>query len=122
MSKSLRKEICNPRLPGIHTSEVDRSKVKQYIPAGLGYACSYWVHHFQESDLSPPLLETVYKFLKQYLLHWFEALGLLGKMQESIYMLSTLRILVQVNIPFMMRVLANISSDFSPQSTVRLGP
>ena len=122
MSKSLRKDICNLRLPGIHTSEVDRSRVKRYIPAELRYACSYWVHHFQESDLSPPLLETVYKFLKQYLLHWFEALSLLGKMQESIYMLSALRILVQVNIPFMMRVIANMGSDFSPQSTVRLGP
>lgn len=97
MSKSLRKDICNLRLPGIHTSEVDRSKIKQYIPAELRYACSYWGYHFQESDLNPPLLETVYKFLKQYLLHWFEALSLLGKMQESIYMLSTLRILVQTS-------------------------
>ncbi|OCK83071.1 WD40 repeat-like protein [Lepidopterella palustris CBS 459.81] len=97
MSKSLRKDICNLRLPGIHTNEVDRSKIEQCIPAELQYACSYWVYHFQESDLSPPLLETVYKFLKQYLLRWFEALSLLGKMQESIYMLSALLILVQTS-------------------------
>jgi hypothetical protein len=44
------------------------------------------------------LIEEVYTFLKKHLLHWFEALSLLGKIHESIHMLSTLRTLVQVNV------------------------
>jgi len=120
MSNSLRKDICNLSLPGILAEEVNRSKVEQCIPAELQYACSYWVRHFQKSDLNPPLLETVYTFLKQHLLYWFEVLNLLGKMQESIYMLSALRILVEVNILSIIRTLANVNSEFRPPTTVRL--
>ncbi|KAF2809507.1 WD40 repeat-like protein [Mytilinidion resinicola] len=96
MSKSLRKDICNLRLPGTLAEEVDRSKVEECIPAQLQYACSYWIRHLQKSLVDPSLLETVCTFLKQHFLHWFEVLSLLRKMDENTSMLVTLHDLVQI--------------------------
>ena len=97
MSELLKKDICNLRLPGTLAGEIDDEKIEQCIPMELQYACSYWVHHFQESN--SPLLDNgeVHLFLLKYLLFWLEALSLLGKISEGIFALISLKNLVKVS-------------------------
>lgn len=102
MTASLKRDICDLKLPGTLIEEIDSEKIREDIPAELEYACTYWVRHL-ESCLQAPssipisdLLNRTLQFLEQNILYWFEALSLLGKMQESILMLSTLHALAQV--------------------------
>jgi hypothetical protein len=112
MSNALKRDICGLRTPedifglealGAGAKEIDPKKIQEHFPAELQYACTYWVRHLEssvkhsESSIEYRLLEEVFTFLKQHLLHWFEALSLLGKLYESIHMLSALHMLIQVN-------------------------
>ena len=102
MAASLKRDICELKLPGTLTEEIDPGKVREKIPAELEYACTYWVRHL-ESCLQAPssisisdLLHRTLRFLEQNILYWFEALSLLGKMHESVLMLATISALAQV--------------------------
>lgn len=102
MSNALTRDICGLKMPGTVAEDVNLGKIQEFIPAELQYACKYWVWHlessvkYSEKGVEYRLLDKVYTFLKDHLLNWFEALSLLGKMYESIRMLSALCILVQV--------------------------
>jgi hypothetical protein len=97
MSEHLRKDICNLRLPGTLASEIKKSKVKQYLPLELQYACCYWVQHLQKSRLQLDDYGHVYKFLQEHLLHWLEALGWIGKTTEGIQAILSLEAYVSVS-------------------------
>ena len=97
MSDALKKDICDLRLPGTLTTDVDGNRIEQFIPNKLQYACNFWVQHLQESGNL--LLDNgkVHLFLRKYLLCWLEALSLLRKTSESISALISLKNLVKVN-------------------------
>ncbi|KAL6811852.1 WD40-repeat-containing domain protein [Trichoderma camerunense] len=103
MSNALTRDICGLRMPGTIIKDVDARKVQEYVPAELQYACQYWVWHLEssvkhsEKGVEYRFLDKVYTFLKDHLLNWFEVLSLLGKMYESIRMLSALSMLVQTS-------------------------
>lgn len=96
MTAGLKRDICDLKLPGRLREEIDPGKVREDIPAELEYACTYWVRHLESSILEHSLLDQVREFLEHSILYWFEALSLLGKMHESVLMLSTLLTLAQV--------------------------
>jgi len=98
MNRSLRKDICYLGQPGTLAKDVEERIIQGYISSDLRYACCYWVQHLQTSG-SDLLFEDVYKFLKEHLLHWLEALIWLGKASEGVLLLSALRSLVQVTYP-----------------------
>ena len=104
MVSSLRRDICDLRLPGSLIVEMDSEQIREHIPPELEYACTSWVRHLESSVQATngipghDVLVTIRHFLERKTLCWLEALSLLGKMQESVLMLSTLLTLVQVSV------------------------
>jgi hypothetical protein len=59
------------------------------LPKWLKYTCVHWISHLiLGSHLD--MLEPAHIFLKKHLLHWLEAMGWVGKSQESTHMLAKL--------------------------------
>jgi hypothetical protein len=82
MSKMLKRDICGLVSPGTLLSEVDPSRIKQYIPLELQYACVYWVQHYRQSGIHFSDGDRVDKFFREHFLHWLEAINLMGKSVE----------------------------------------
>lgn len=96
MSKHLQRNICHLDFPGKLRREVSSETVDKFLPAEVQYACQYWVYHLQESKRHIRDQNTVHVFLLEHLLHWLEAMSLIGKISESIAMIASLHSLLQV--------------------------
>jgi hypothetical protein len=96
----LKKDLCGLRLPGIRRSEIDQKIIDTNLPPDVQYACRYWVYHWKESKCLIRDGDPVDQFLKCYLLHWLEVLGLLGWIPESISMVDDLLGLLDVGCSF----------------------
>ncbi|KAL7914210.1 vegetative incompatibility protein HET-E-1 [Trichoderma velutinum] len=89
-TNNLRKDICDLRRPGTLRSEIEQENIDTHIPPEMQYACLYWVHHLKESGGTIRDRDQVHAFLIRHLLHWIEALSLLGRIPESVGMLDSL--------------------------------
>ena len=96
MSTSLKQDICGQGAPGVLFTHIKSGRVDECLPLEVKYACLYWVQHLQKS--SPQLQDNnqVYQFLQVHLLHWLEALSLIGRLSESIGMINNLLDIVDV--------------------------
>ncbi|KAL2197927.1 hypothetical protein P885DRAFT_68124 [Corynascus similis CBS 632.67] len=94
MQKHLEKDICNLQSPGKLRSEIDWQIISTGVPTEVQYACQYWVYHIKESGGNVRDGSLVHSFLTRHLLHWLEALGLLGRISESIGMVDDLIVLL----------------------------
>ncbi|KAI9861064.1 MAG: hypothetical protein M1813_005493 [Trichoglossum hirsutum] len=94
MSKNLKRDICDLRVPGALASEVDSCRLEQCLPADLQYACRYWCQHLQLSKARLCDNSEVHIFLQKHLLHWLEALSLIGKTSDSVQMLTNAQSMV----------------------------
>jgi hypothetical protein len=95
MKENLRKDMCNLRTPGITRSNIDQQTVTNHIQPELEYACLYWVDHLKKGGIVISDDE-LYLFLSSHLLHWIEALSLVGRASDSLGILRTLRSVFQV--------------------------
>ena len=95
-SDRLRKDVCGLRLPGTRRSEIDQKIIDTNLPPEVQYACRYWVYHWKESQRRIQEGGIVDLFLTRHLLHWLEALGILGWIAESIEMVGSLLALLDV--------------------------
>jgi hypothetical protein len=86
-------DICQLGDPGVKLAQIQQGRVKQAIFPALGYACCYWVHHVHEADLLSSQLAVVFAFLREQLLHWLEALTLLGRLKDAMTCLGELELL-----------------------------
>ena len=87
----LKQDICNLRHPGTLREELDPILVDQHLPPEIQYACQYWVHHCKAGNFREiKHLDRIYQFLKTHLIHWFEALCLLGQAYSLIEITSDL--------------------------------
>ncbi|KAJ5710513.1 hypothetical protein N7488_004669 [Penicillium malachiteum] len=91
MSKTLKKNICQAPHAGISLSDIDRSDLDHLLPKYAQYSCCHWVYHLEKSRRAHVFMDEVSSFLRTHLLHWLEALSLLGKGPESIKYIKTLR-------------------------------
>lgn len=80
MSRTLKKDLCDIKMPGTYLNEIDNSKIMGHIPCHVQYACLYWFDHLQQAS-SPEQTALVsckdcqvYVFLRCHFLHWLEAL------------------------------------------------
>ena len=87
---ALEKNICKLEIPGTLLSEVDRSRLGQYLPAEVQYACRYWANHLVRSR-SNKLWDRAFKFLEGKFLYWLEAMSLMGRSSESLITIGFLR-------------------------------
>ena len=106
ISSTLKTDICGLGHPGTLRGKVDVGQINSCIAAHVQYACSYWIDHLlgkpssssTRIDLSPPDREAVNHFFSQDLLHWLEALGLMGKISDGILAVMDLESCLMVRI------------------------
>ncbi|KAH7129148.1 vegetative incompatibility protein HET-E-1 [Dactylonectria macrodidyma] len=92
MNQLLHEDICCLVRPGTNRSSITTQVVEANMPPELQYACLYWVYHIQQQ--APLLLDDnseVYDFLLSHILHWLEALSLMGRASEALNILRSLQ-------------------------------
>ena len=97
MSQTLKKDVCELYSPGYQATQIESSRVQKYLPLEVQYACLYWVQHLQISGSQVHDSDNVHQFLQEHLLHWFEALGWMGKTLEGIKAILSLEAHVPVS-------------------------
>lgn len=90
MSHRLKKDICETHAPGSLVTQVEISHIKRFLQPEVQYACLYWVHHLQKSNVQLYDNCYVHQFLQAHLLHWLEALAWMGKTSEGILAILSL--------------------------------
>lgn len=84
MSTTLKQDICSFADPSICASDVKNSRLEQSLPHHVQYACVYWVEHLRGAESQPLDGGEVFQFLTQHLLHWLEALSLMGQLSQGV--------------------------------------
>ncbi|KAH6696713.1 WD40-repeat-containing domain protein [Leptodontidium sp. MPI-SDFR-AT-0119] len=94
MSAVLRRDVYSLRAPGI---SIDQVKQPNPDPlAAVRYSCLYWVDHLLDCQTREDTIKDlkdcglVYNFLRQYFLHWLEALSLIKCMSDGVIMIKKL--------------------------------
>ncbi|KAL3251159.1 hypothetical protein ABHI18_010792 [Aspergillus niger] len=90
MGRYLKKNICELPSYGTSRTEIHSDSIAGFLPTALQYACRYWVYHLTQGSAPARMLEQVLTFLKEHLLHWFEAMGILGMISEAIMAVNSL--------------------------------
>jgi hypothetical protein len=93
----LRENVCGLEFQGKRRSDVKAEILEKSLPLELRYACRYWVYHLQYSGDSIRDQDHIHIFLQIHLLHWLEAMSLLGKISESVTAIETAQSLLQVS-------------------------
>ncbi|KAH7148140.1 hypothetical protein DER46DRAFT_651274 [Fusarium sp. MPI-SDFR-AT-0072] len=90
MRGALHENICGLSFPGMRRSAVCVRQLEQRIPPELQYACIYWVYHQTQADFEPDDSREAHDFLTAHVLHWVEALSLLGRVKECLDSLKSM--------------------------------
>lgn len=98
MTRHLRRDLCQLQKPGTMRSDIDQEILNTFLPAELRYACRYWTQHAREGKFAIYEGDLIHIFLNQHMLHWLEALALMGDLAMSIEMLDTLYLLAEVRL------------------------
>ncbi|CAD0014618.1 unnamed protein product, partial [Aureobasidium pullulans] len=96
MTRCLRRDLCRLQKPGTMRSEIDQEILNKFLPAELRYACRYWTQHADQGKNPIYDGDHVHTFLNQHMLHWLEALALMGDLAMSVKMLDTLDLLAKI--------------------------
>ncbi|KAF2624121.1 platelet-activating factor acetylhydrolase IB subunit alpha [Macroventuria anomochaeta] len=94
----LRQDMCGLSKPGILSSEIGEELVADSLPPELQYACRYWVEHLERSQQRIADRDAVHIFLQTHLLHWLEAMSLMGETGQCVRLLARLQALVAVRV------------------------
>ncbi|KAH7918266.1 WD40 repeat-like protein [Leucogyrophana mollusca] len=94
-TKGLQRNICNLTL-------ACQDWYNEGLAEDITYACIFWVDHLlATADSSIALIVLhIEVFLQKHLLHWFEAMSILGKSRETIRLLSHLLRIIPVSANF----------------------
>ncbi|KAJ4102542.1 hypothetical protein NW769_010164 [Fusarium oxysporum] len=95
MNISLKEDICDLVWPGTQRTEIPSLRVASCISDELQYACRHWAYHFQKIETPLINLDEVFVFLQKHLLHWLEALSLVGRFRESIQVIKILQTVIK---------------------------
>jgi hypothetical protein len=94
----LRQDMCSLSQPGTLRSEIGEETVAAGLPSELQYACRYWVEHIERGQQSVADGDAVHVFLQTHLLHWLEAMSLIGETDQCVRLLARLQALVAVRV------------------------
>jgi hypothetical protein len=97
ISTALKQDICDQRAPGVLVTDIESSRVEQCLTPEVQYACLYWVQHLQKSGAQLHDDDQVHQFLQKHLLHWLEALSLIGKTSEGVLAIISLESYIPVS-------------------------
>ncbi|KAL4744344.1 hypothetical protein BDW72DRAFT_188744 [Aspergillus terricola var. indicus] len=90
MNDHLKQNICGLSSYGTQKVNIDSHIINQHLSPDLQYSCQYWVHHLQQSQCRISEFP-VLPFLRTNLLHWLEALSLIGMLFEAVEMIDMLQ-------------------------------
>ncbi|KAI9782330.1 MAG: hypothetical protein M1839_005203, partial [Geoglossum umbratile] len=93
--EGLRQNKCELLNPGTLRTEIDERTIAICLPPELQYACRYWAHHLEQSKGRIYDGNSVHLFLQKYLLHWLEAMSLIGEAYKCIYIIKRLQALTE---------------------------
>lgn len=108
LHNTLKRDMCGLQKPGAKLQEA-LTKIHESCVSRVSYACVYWVAHLRQyiegldkgaKDMS--LIRDngrVHEFLKKHLLHWIEAMSLVGKVPEAVSMMQELQSMLTVSWP-----------------------
>jgi NACHT domain len=85
MSKSLKQNFFELDDFGATVDHINRT-----FDPDIEYACLYWIQHLQKSGTRLNDNGQVHQFLQEHLLHWFEALCWMQKIDEGVYAVNAL--------------------------------
>jgi hypothetical protein len=103
MLRTLRKDICDLKAPGIVIGEVEPGRVARCLSMPVQYACCYWINHLLYSwggaagSVSPRDKEEMQVFFCRAFLYWVETLSLINKISEGVAMVMQLESVIQVS-------------------------
>jgi hypothetical protein len=87
----LKQDACEFGHPGVLAADIRKSRLDMCLRPAVQYACRYWVSHLRGSKTFPVYVQKVDRFLRTHLLHWIEALALMGKVGEGLHMMIDLQ-------------------------------
>ncbi|KAH2954577.1 hypothetical protein KXV49_000475 [Aspergillus fumigatus] len=90
MKSGLKRNVCGLSSYGTLREDVASQVIDQYIPQALQYSCRYWMYHFEKAG-DKEREKDIFPFLKEYFIHWLEAMSLLGLASETVGIIGTLR-------------------------------
>ncbi|KZP12036.1 WD40 repeat-like protein [Athelia psychrophila] len=84
--QGLKHNICELPDPSILNSEVAdlSSRIAEFIPAEMQYACRHWGTHIQYAVISEDIWVILHQFCSKYMLFWVEACSLLGDLRNQL--------------------------------------
>lgn len=96
----LRKNICELPSEGSKMLEIDRETIDAHLPPEVQYACRYWVYHLVRcTDCAEfkTIIQDAFLLLRTHLLHWIEAMSLLGLTLEIVDILDRIQTAISVS-------------------------
>jgi hypothetical protein len=91
MDGILKRNMCNMTFNGTLT--------KDKLSEVASYSCLFWIDHIcAVTDDIGPVLDQMYGFLLQHLLHWFEAMSILDRARDTISQLNKLYVWMTVSV------------------------
>ncbi|KAI1009512.1 hypothetical protein LB504_003127 [Fusarium proliferatum] len=87
----LEPDICHLGVPGKSRSTLKPEFIDACIPPEIQYACIYWISHQLVAGVREGDAEAILEFLEKHLLHWVEALTLLGRVYQITGLMRNLR-------------------------------
>jgi len=94
MITHLKRDICNIKDPSKLNDEVAglENRVQDAIPSWLRYACVHWGQHISKASVGNlQVKEHLEKFCRHRVMHWLEALSLLGRLEKGADFLEGVR-------------------------------
>ncbi|KLO85761.1 Uncharacterized protein LW93_14380 [Fusarium fujikuroi] len=119
MDKNLKEDICGLGWPGTQRNSIPSEVIASCISDELQYACRHWAYHFQKIETPLLNLDEALEFLQKHLLHWLEALSLIGRFRESVQVIKILQTVVKIEqniLPY--SLLREIQSFIQMNSTI----
>ncbi|KAF4197557.1 hypothetical protein CNMCM8694_002459 [Aspergillus lentulus] len=92
MDNFLKQNICGLPSYAADRKDINDQTINRCLPEHLQYSCSHWVYHLEQSD--EPVNDEVRGFLGKHLLHWLEAMSIMGIILETVGILNTLMAVV----------------------------
>ena len=102
MKNHLRRNMCNLERPGIRAHDLAKADVDKFIPLPIQYACRYWIHHLQQSNIEPTEHLGIIDFFQTQFLFWLESLALISRLSDGIIMVRLLEAMLAVGGPYLL--------------------
>ena len=96
LMSTLQKDICNLQYPGVLVGSIEKGRVEKFLSPEIQYACRHWIHHLQLANTVLRNDDNVHSFLRKHLLHWLEALSLIGVLAEGVHAVINLELMLTV--------------------------